>query len=207
MSRTISGTSLTALTADNSTMWFSVMMNPRTADSEASFALNSYGTIVLGDAALTGGSGSAAAPIASGGNAIGVGFAGTGGGGVWDDMRIQGVTYSGGALTESSRTTVGDTTLMIVGKVDWAANGSDDTISLYNVTDPSAALPAAFSTMTVDLDQSTFSVVSIGDAQTSIFDEIRMDTELANVIPEPATLGLVAAFGGAVLFIRRRFMR
>lgn len=27
-----------------------------------------------------------------------------------------------------------------------------------------------------------------------------------NVIPEPATLGLVAAFGGAVLFIRRRFM-
>ncbi|WP_372846130.1 PEP-CTERM sorting domain-containing protein [Pontiella sp.] len=26
------------------------------------------------------------------------------------------------------------------------------------------------------------------------------------VIPEPATLGLVAAFGGAVLFIRRRFM-
>lgn len=28
----------------------------------------------------------------------------------------------------------------------------------------------------------------------------------ANVIPEPATLGLVAAFGGAVLFIRRRFM-
>ncbi|MDF7806431.1 hypothetical protein P4E94_03205 [Pontiellaceae bacterium B12219] len=27
-----------------------------------------------------------------------------------------------------------------------------------------------------------------------------------SVIPEPATLGLVAAFGGAVLFIRRRFM-
>ena len=27
-----------------------------------------------------------------------------------------------------------------------------------------------------------------------------------NVIPEPATLGLVAAMGGAVLFIRRRFM-
>lgn len=26
------------------------------------------------------------------------------------------------------------------------------------------------------------------------------------VIPEPATLGLIAAFGGAVLFIRRRFM-
>lgn len=31
-------------------------------------------------------------------------------------------------------------------------------------------------------------------------------TGTIQVIPEPATLGLVAAFGGAVLFIRRRFM-
>jgi hypothetical protein len=27
-----------------------------------------------------------------------------------------------------------------------------------------------------------------------------------DVIPEPATLGLVAAFGGGIVFIRRRFM-
>lgn len=38
--------------------------------------------------------------------------------------------------------------------------------------------------------------------------EHRLDNIVLNgtVIPEPATLGLVAAFGGAVLFIRRRFM-
>lgn len=32
------------------------------------------------------------------------------------------------------------------------------------------------------------------------------ETTTFTVIPEPATLGLVAAFGGAILFIRRRFM-
>ena len=52
-----------------------------------------------------------------------------------------------------------------------------------------------------------------GDAST--ITSIQMDGVAANVdytligigvIPEPGTLGLVAAFGGAVLFIRRRFM-
>jgi hypothetical protein len=32
------------------------------------------------------------------------------------------------------------------------------------------------------------------------------DGVVLNVIPEPATLGLVTAFGGAILFIRRRFL-
>ncbi|QBG46574.1 PEP-CTERM sorting domain-containing protein [Verrucomicrobia bacterium S94] len=35
---------------------------------------------------------------------------------------------------------------------------------------------------------------------------IEVDNFSVEVIPEPATLGLVAMFGGAVLFIRRRFM-
>ena len=36
--------------------------------------------------------------------------------------------------------------------------------------------------------------------------KVEMDNFQVDVIPEPATIGLVAAFGGAVLFIRRRFM-
>ena len=32
------------------------------------------------------------------------------------------------------------------------------------------------------------------------------DAQLTSVIPEPATLGLIAAFGGSILFIRRTFM-
>ncbi|VGO18714.1 hypothetical protein [Pontiella sulfatireligans] len=37
-------------------------------------------------------------------------------------------------------------------------------------------------------------------------DETIFIDDLSVVIPEPATLGLVAVFGGAVMFIRRRFM-
>ena len=40
----------------------------------------------------------------------------------------------------------------------------------------------------------------------SEYDSGANKTTLYAVIPEPATLGLVTAFGGAVLFIRRRFM-
>jgi hypothetical protein len=38
-------------------------------------------------------------------------------------------------------------------------------------------------------------------SEQGMFDDITM-----TAIPEPATLGLVAAFGGGILFIRRRFM-
>uniref|UniRef100_UPI003564294C sulfatase family protein n=1 Tax=Pontiella sp. TaxID=2837462 RepID=UPI003564294C len=69
-----------------------------------------------------------------------------------------------------------------VGRVDWAANGANDTVTLYNVTHPTNELPAAFSTMEADLDQSAFNVVGIGAGQTSIFDEIRFDTAFSNVI-------------------------
>lgn len=41
----------------------------------------------------------------------------------------------------------------------------------------------------------------------SVGDLILGDTyEDVNAIPEPATLGMIGAFGGAMLFIRRRFM-
>ena len=223
--RTITDDAKTSLTADNSTMWFSVLMN--VGENASPFAANSFATLVLGDAALTGGSGSTAAPIGTGGNAIGVAFGGTGwasathvDAGSIDLVRIMGVTYSGGTLTQSGTTvngttatetipdgtvTVGTATAMIVGKVDWAANGTDDVLSLYNVTNPAGALPTAFATMEVDLDQTAFNVISIGDAQTAIFDEIRMGTPYADVAPgpEPAP-GRLVVLGGVGLLRRRR---
>jgi hypothetical protein len=39
------------------------------------------------------------------------------------------------------------------------------TLSLYNITDPGAALPAPFATMTADLDQSQFDTIAIGSQQ------------------------------------------
>ncbi|QBG46867.1 PEP-CTERM sorting domain-containing protein [Verrucomicrobia bacterium S94] len=38
------------------------------------------------------------------------------------------------------------------------------------------------------------------------FDYLYMDNIRLEVVPEPATLGLVAAFGGGIILIRRRFM-
>jgi len=39
-----------------------------------------------------------------------------------------------------------------------------------------------------------------------IYDNALTASEVAALIPEPATLGMVAVFGGGILFIRRRFM-
>ena len=197
MSREISLEAQTALTADDSTMWFSVLMTPTGGNG---FAVNSYGTLIFGDASLSSGSGVSAAPIAAGGNAVGVSFAGTGlpagdpGRGLFENMRIQGVTYAGGVLTQEGATVVGADTSLVVGSVDWAENGTDDTLNLYLFTDLTTALPDPFVTMLVDLDQSTFNVVSIGDGQTSIFDEIRFGLSLTDVLgdlPSPQGLEIV----------------
>jgi hypothetical protein len=59
-------------------------------------------------------------------------------------------------------------------------------------------------TYTFTSEQSDFKVVSSAGNGFGV-DSIGATFTLS-VIPEPATLGLVAAFGGAVLFIRRRFM-
>jgi hypothetical protein len=184
MSRMLSSAAQAALTADNTTVWFSVLMDVRTASVPSNIA-NSFATLILGDTALTGGSGTTAAPIGAGGNAIGVSFVGAAS---WASILIQGVTYKGGTLTQDTteRTTVGDVLVMVVGKIEWAPDGSDDSVSLYLIEDPTAALPAApFSTMAVDLNQTTFNVVSIGDAQASVFDEIRFGNSYAEVTYGP----------------------
>jgi len=68
---------------------------------------------------------------------------------------------------------------------------------------------------TADYSYGTFSALTLDDVQSVgvWFDQSRngltrfrvQDFQL-NVIPEPATLGLVAAMGAGILFIRRRFM-
>lgn len=190
-SRGISVTSQADLSADDSTIWFSVLLQATGSPasdvlSSAGFPTNTWGTIVFGDTALTGGSGGGPAPMGAGGNAIGVGFRG-GNGASFDDVQVQGVIYNGGTVsttTDELAPVIGGGTLLIVGSVEWAANGTEDTLTLYSVTDSTAAfLPTPFTTLTADLDQSSFSVISIGDAQTSIYDEIRFGTELEDVSP------------------------
>lgn len=210
ISRSISAASQTALTGDGSTIWFSVLMDPRVdgVAANAAFENNTRGTFVFGDVALT--DANATAPATLSGNGIGVAFGGSGGGTVdntnFTNSNIVGVTYSGGAATVGGGTgAVGDVVSMIVGQIDWAAGGSNDTITLYNVLDPTAPLPAAFATMTADLNQSTFNVVSVAEGQMSVFDEIRfgMTAEDVGVVPEPSSLSLLALSGLALLRRRR----
>jgi hypothetical protein len=187
ISRTISASAQALLTANNSTMWFSVLIDPLAAGN--GFAVNSYGTLIFGDTALAGGAATVgtAPSILLNGNAIGVGFAGTAGStNNFADMRIQGVTYKNGTASyiTGDRIVVGDSVQMIVGRVDWAANATNDVLRLYQITDPSAPLPAPFTTLQVDLDQSDFNVLSIGDSQTAVFDEIRFGTSYADVISD-----------------------
>ncbi len=67
-----------------------------------------------------------------------------------------------------------------------------------------------------DASQNTFSGLSMngisqflmgkGGSWTTAASSLDIDAVSLSVIPEPATLGMVAAMGGAILFVRRRFM-
>ena len=184
ISRRITTTAQNDLTADQATIWFSILMTPTgPVPGSPGFAVNSYATLIFGDAPLIGGSGNSAAPIQGTGNAVGVSFAGTGGGGNFGNMRVQAVAYDDGVLIQQNPTAVGSGTNLIVGRVDWMANGTNDTLSLYLPNNPQSLPGDPFATIEIDLDQSNFNQISIGDSQTSIFDEIRFGPTLADVLP------------------------
>ncbi|MDQ8190969.1 hypothetical protein [Roseibacillus persicicus] len=184
-SRSVSEESQAALTADGSTIWFSVLMKANPGGSTGGYAANSHAAIVFGDASLTTANPATTPPaIATGGNAVGLSFDGDGS--ATSAIGIHGVTYTAGVLTADSvdgRIVVGDSTVLIVGKIEWAEVGSDDVMSLYRVADAAAELPEAFSVMAVDLDQSVFDIVAIAGGQTEIFDEIRMGSSVEDVLP------------------------
>ena len=71
--------------------------------------------------------------------------------------------------------------------------------------------PGGVATQTNSFDFAAAGFSSISKFQTryanwSAGDTMLMDDITISQIPEPATLGLVAAMGGAILFVRRRFM-
>ncbi|WP_372806515.1 hypothetical protein, partial [Pontiella sp.] len=141
MYREISSESQSALTADGSTVWFSVLMNSAISDVyTVSGAI--CGTIAFGDASLEANTANNIPTISAGGNAVGVGFNGLSLAG-YTNCVLQGVCYTNGTAiqNDAERITVGvDNLLMVVGKIEWAATGSNDTVTLYNVSDPTAEL-------------------------------------------------------------------
>ena len=201
MNRPISAAPQAALTADGSTIWFSVLMRDRTFAGRYENA-----ALVLGAGAFTN-AGSKPVTMA-GGEAFGVAFDGSNNP-VTNSLDVHAIAIDDGATTLSTGfiedpTSGENITYLIAGKIEWASAGNDDTLSLYDITDVSAALPAPFATMTADLDQSAFDTVAIGSQQIGIFDEIRFGNSYADVVvPEPGTMGLLA-LGGLALLRRRR---
>jgi hypothetical protein len=193
----LDATAQSGLTADNSTVYFSVLM-----DTQGSY--NDYGDIrlIFGDAAYTRGSGSE--------NGFGVGFVNDGFGS--GQIDVGGIEVVSGAVNapSSSITDVGQNAkFMFAGRIDWAASGSNDTMTLYNVTDPTAGPGTTFATMAQDFDQTGFDTLSISSQQLGTLDEIRFGESWTDVgvspVPEPSSFALLAGcFGLTWIMLRRR---
>jgi hypothetical protein len=208
VSRGLDGTAIANLTADNSSIYFSIILqNNRfsTGNANDSFII-STAAVPIGEAGND--------PITiAGGEGFGVAFSGLGAspGGSID---IFGLAIDGGTGAKSTglidsgitgSTTAADT-YFIVGRIDWVANGFSDTLTLYNVTDTTAPLPAAFATILADIDNSNISTLAFAGEQVGAFDEIRIGTQLSDVgviIPEPSSI-LLLSLSGLFLLRRRR---
>jgi len=183
-----------------STIYFSMLINPYRVNAGNNFQM------ILGTDALIQGNGPGAVMMTAGGEGIGFGLNNTTlHAYIYDES---GGTTTGaestGSITVANNAAAAETTYMIVGKIDW---GATDTLNLYNITDLSAPLPTtAFATIAGDLDETAFNMLAIGDKQNASIDEIRFGTEVTDVIPEPATIGMLVASAMGILFIRRRLM-
>ncbi|MDP0492148.1 MAG: hypothetical protein Q7Q71_13955 [Verrucomicrobiota bacterium JB023] len=192
-SRTIATEAQTALTADDSTIYFSVLLDATHGlTGGPGYAKNSNGAIIIGDSGFDDGVNPGSTPpgILEGGNGVGVAFYGADGTGFdFSNAALIGVTYADGARTTDTETPAvfGDNVVLVIGKIEWAASGTNDVLTLYALTEVDSGLPEPFSVMEGDWDQSTFNVVAIGQGQTEVFDEITFGTSLSDVLPTPSS--------------------
>lgn len=141
-------------------------------------------------------------------------------------------SYNGDTIVSAGRLTLLDDAQLLyeigVAGVNNSLAGSGEAVLLgdfrFDLAGASTTLADSWQIVDVDnLDESfeaTFSVLSadtnsiisqLGDvwtiAENGVGYEFSESTGVLTVtVPEPATLGLIAAFGGGILFIRRRFM-
>jgi hypothetical protein len=112
--------------------------------------------------------------------------------------------------------------IFVVAKIDWAAGGSNDTITIArwnqtatsapNLADWNALTSAEKPTISADLDQSTFDTLSLETNNYGWIDDIRIATDFdsvvsgTNVVPEPSSALILTAVGllGLIGFTRRK---
>lgn len=172
--RLISGASQAALTADDTTIWFSMLFS---AGKDYRNFLFCFGTDSIKHTDNT-------FDLANPGAGFGFATADADGSGdgsinavVFDNSQV--ATYIGTAFSPGLQPggSHNDTVLM-VGKINWKANGTPDEFFLFNVTDMDTepAEADAIASITADLDQSAFDTVAFFDSSISIIDEIRFAT-------------------------------
>jgi len=178
--REITPVSQRTLTADGSTIWFSVLLRTDSySTNNANLALI-LGTDPITDNAET-------KPVTlSGGEGIGVSINGAD-----NQMNIHAYVcddgtpvYSKGFLPDANGEDKTSVIELVVGKIEWAVDGGKDTLHLFHIDDPTAPEPDnadAFATMTADLDQSRFNTIAIGTQQVATLDEVRYGTDYSSV--------------------------
>jgi hypothetical protein len=117
--------------------------------------------------------------------------------------------------TDTGSSFPANTTFLVVGKIETAANDSlGDTISASLFTDVSGGEP-------VEWDAVRSSVITSGTVVDQLqiygsgndgtvnyqFDELRMGSTFESVVPEPATMSLLASFGLLLMLFQRRRSR
>ncbi len=192
INREISAASQAALTADNTTIWFSILLWDQrfaTDHENGTFAFTS------GPFTSTGGNWGAL-PNVAGGDGFGVTTR------LNEDFfqifayRIQNGSQQRSSDYHEGSTTAGGTYL-VVGKIDWGEDNEGHTLHLFNITDPEKQEPpdesTAFASFTADFDQSTLDTLAIANQQVSGYDEIRFATTFAAALglEEPSPAGSV----------------
>jgi hypothetical protein len=183
--RTNSASAQALLTADNSTIWFSVLYDDAGPGDDFAF--------IFGDTRHTFGSGDPV--LLAAGNAFG--FAAV-------DSAIYAIKHENStaqALSSGSLAANGSV-FLLVGKINWKSDGTPDELFLFNIaddTDPEPAEGSAFASQTADLDQSAFNVASMWDrpATPGTIDEMRFASTYEVVVgkdPPPPS--------GTVIIIR-----
>jgi len=93
-----------------------------------------------------------------------------------------------------------DAPVLIVGKINWKADGTADELFLFNVTDLSSEPPesAAIASITnLDFSQSAFETIAMWDSNNSITDEIRFGTTFGDVMGVPFDPKLPTVLAGS----------
>ena len=213
--RTLSAASQSALTADNTTAWFSVLWEPGASGT------SERGAFMFGNSAFGHGSGDPKT------GADGFGFTPFTGS---RTTTIHATGWEAGDASDNPSVAVDtgisqatNTTEFLVGKINWKPSGTPDEFFLFDIADPSAGEPlessAVASITTLDFLQSDWDSIALFENHASAFDEIRLATNFEEVVgreapvtavPEPQAIAIWALIGAGFAvfcFVRHRQTR